>query len=162
MEFLVRKARVSDVTGIYDLLRKFAEEELLLPRSFSNLYEMLQTFYVAEAYPESGKLLGIGALQVAWEDLAEVRSLAVTSDARGMGLGKAITLEVEKDAYLLGIKKMFALTYVPEFFTKLGYKIVSLDTLPQKVWAVCFNCVHYPNCKEIAVVKELNGEDYKF
>jgi amino-acid N-acetyltransferase len=92
---------------------------------------------------------------VAWEDLAEVRSLAVHKAHRSSGVGKAITEAVEKDAGALGIKKMFALTYVPEFFLKLGYNIVSLDSLPQKIWAVCFNCIHYPNCQEIAVVKEI-------
>ncbi|MDR2350764.1 MAG: N-acetyltransferase [Deltaproteobacteria bacterium] len=155
MEYIVRKARVRDVRGIYNTLRSFAEEELLLPRSYANIYEMLQTFHVAAGKDGDSPVMGIGALQVAWEDLAEVRSLAVGKEHRGLGMGKAITAAVERDARELGVKKIFALTYVPEFFEKLGYARVGLDTLPQKVWAVCFNCVHYPDCKEIAVVKEL-------
>ncbi|MDR2460963.1 MAG: N-acetyltransferase [Deltaproteobacteria bacterium] len=152
MDFEVRKARIQDVANIYQLLMGFASSGLLLPRSYSNLYEMLQTFYVVE---DNGELLGTGALQVAWEDLAEVRSLAVKEQYRARGVGRAIAEEAQREAKELGIKKLFALTYVPDFFLKLGYHTVSLDSLPQKIWAVCFNCIHYPNCREIAVVKEL-------
>jgi amino-acid N-acetyltransferase len=155
MDYLVRKARVTDVADVYSLLKDLAGEGLLLPRSYSSLYEMLQTLYVAESRDPAGGILGAGALQVSWEDLAEVRSLAVREDCRGRGVGRAITAAVEADARELRIRRMFALTYVPEFFFRLGYRQVSLDSLPQKIWAVCFNCVHYPDCKEIAVVKEL-------
>lgn len=156
MDYLVRKARVTDVADVYSLLKDLAGEGLLLPRSYSSLYEMLQTLYVAESRDPAGGILGAGALQVSWEDLAEVRSLAVREDCRGRGVGRAITAAVEADARELRIRRMFALTYVPEFFFRLGYRQVSLDSLPQKVWAVCFSCVHYPDCREIAVVKELD------
>jgi amino-acid N-acetyltransferase len=156
MDYLVRKARVGDAGAIYDLLRLLAADGLLLPRSYSNIYEMLQTFYVAEG--RDGTLAGVGALQVAWEDLGEVRSLAVPKEFRGEGIGKAITLAVEEDAKALGLKKMFALTYVPEFFEKLGYAIAPLSSLPQKIWAVCFNCIYYPDCREIAVMKIFEEE----
>lgn len=155
MDFIVRKARIKDVGPIYELLKKLASGGLLLPRSYVNLYEMLQTFYVAETTEDSGTICGTGALQVAWEDLAEVRSLAVPTEFRGLGIGKALTERIERDAKELLIKKIFALTYVPEFFEKLGYRVVALETLPQKIWSVCFNCVYYPDCKEIAVEKLL-------
>ncbi|MDR1314084.1 MAG: N-acetyltransferase [Deltaproteobacteria bacterium] len=155
MDYLVRKARVTDVGPVYGLLKKLAAEGLLLPRSYSSLYEMLQTLYVAESQEAGGGVIGAGALQVSWEDLAEVRSLAVAEGFRGYGVGRAITAAVEEDARALDIRRMFALTYVPEFFFRLGYRQVGLDSLPQKIWAVCFSCVHYPDCKEIAVVKEL-------
>jgi len=155
MSQLVRKARVTDVTGIYELLRKLSAQGLLLPRSYSNLYEMLQTLFVAEDNLGSeNNLAGVAALQVAWEDLAEVRSLAVPEELRGRGLGQALTLALEEEARALKVRRMFVLTYLPEFFQKLGYRIVSLDSLPQKIWSVCFNCIHYPNCKEIALVKD--------
>jgi amino-acid N-acetyltransferase len=150
----VRKARVDDIPDIYSLLRELAKEGLLLPRSYSNLYEMVQTLYVARD-PDNPKVLaGVASLQVAWEDLAEVRSLAVPAEFRGQGLGRDLTRALEKDARDLRIQKMFVLTYVPEFFRKLGYSQVTLDSLPQKIWSVCFSCVHYPNCQEIALVKE--------
>lgn len=153
MPHLVRKAKVADVPAIYELLKRLSAQELLLPRSYVNLYESLQTFKVAEDAGEPA-LIGIGALQVAWGELAEVRSLAVPEELRGRGIGQDITRALEEEAKTLGIKKMFVLTYIPKFFEKLGYHQVSLDTLPQKIWAVCFNCVHYPDCKEIALVKE--------
>jgi amino-acid N-acetyltransferase len=154
MPHLVRKAAVTDVPAIYELLKRLSAQELLLPRSYVNLYESLQTFHVAQDESRPG-LIGIGALQVAWQDLAEVRSLAVPEELRGQGIGRALTEAVEAEARELKIKKMFVLTYIPEFFGKLGYRQVSLDTLPQKIWAVCFNCVHYPDCKEIALTKDL-------
>ena len=153
MPHLVRKAVVTDVPAIYDLLKRLSAQELLLPLSYVNLYESLQTLHVAEDESRPG-LLGVGALQVAWKDLAEVRSLAVPDELRVEGIGRALTASVEAEALTLGIKRMFTLTYIPEFFEKLGYRRVTLDSLPQKIWAVCFNCVHYPDCKEIALVKD--------
>jgi amino-acid N-acetyltransferase len=151
---IVERAKVGDVPAIYGLLRKLSTQGLLLPRSYVNLYESLQTFKVARVPGDPPGLAGIGALQVAWEDLAEVRSLAVTDELRGQGLGRDLTAALEGEARALGIGRVFVLTYVPGFFEKLGYRVVSLDTLPQKIWAVCFNCVHYPNCQEIALVKD--------
>jgi amino-acid N-acetyltransferase len=154
----VRKARVDDIPDIYDLLRALAKKGLLLPRSFANLYEMVQTLYVARDPANPKVLAGTASLQVAWEDLAEVRSLAVIEEFRGTGLGRALTQALEADARALRIKRMFVLTYVPVFFEKLGYTQVSLEELPQKIWSVCFNCVHYPNCQEIALVKDFPVE----
>jgi len=153
MAFTVRKARLDDVHPIYDLLKHMAAKGLLLPRSLSNLYEMVQTFWVGEN--EAGEVVGVAALQVAWESLGEVRSLAVREDFGGAGLGRALTLAVEREAVELGVTRLFVLTYVPGFFEKLGFEITPLASLPQKIWAVCFQCVHYPDCKETALVKSL-------
>lgn len=147
-----RKARITDVPAIYDLLKRMAAGGLLLPRSLSNLYEMVQTFWVAEN--EEGQVVGVGALQVAWETLGEVRSLAVDEKYRTLGLGQELTRAIEAEAIALGVKRMFVLTYVPGFFEKLGYQIAPLSALPQKIWAVCFQCVHYPDCQETALVKD--------
>ncbi|MDR3204989.1 MAG: N-acetyltransferase [Deltaproteobacteria bacterium] len=155
MSCRVRKAHVEDVPAIYEILKRFSVQGLLLPRSYVNLYEMLQSFYVAEDERFADRLAGTASLQVAWEDLAELRSLAVEENSRSRGLGRALAEKAEQDAARLKVKKMFVLTFVPEFFIKLGYRQVSLDSLPQKIWAVCFNCVHYPNCKEIALVKDI-------
>ncbi len=150
----IRKARISDVHSIYELLKHMAGRGLLLPRSLSNLYEMIQTFWVAEN--GDGRVVGVAALQVAWENLGEVRSLAVHPDYGSRGLGRDLTTAVEREAAALGVERMFVLTYVPGFFAGLGYQTVSLESLPQKIWAVCFQCVHYPDCKETAMVKELS------
>lgn len=149
----IRKARVDDVQAIYDLLKHMAAQGLLLPRSLSNLYEMVQTFWVAE--DQAGRVAGVAALQVAWDNLGEVRSLAVREECGGLGLGRDLTRAVEDEARRLGVGRMFVLTYVPGFFEKLGYRITPLASLPQKIWAVCFQCVHYPDCKETALVRDL-------
>ncbi|MDR1298170.1 MAG: N-acetyltransferase [Deltaproteobacteria bacterium] len=155
MTFAIEKALVTDVPAVYELLKQLSAKGLLLPRSYLNLYEMLQTFSVARSEGQRpGEIAGVGALQVAWEDLAEVRSLAVPEEHRKNGLGRRITEALEDEARKLGIRRMFTLTYAPGFFQKMGYRVVSLDSLPQKIWAVCFNCVHYPNCREIALVKD--------
>jgi amino-acid N-acetyltransferase len=154
MSFAIQKAKITDVPAIYDLLRQLSTQGLLLPRSYVNIYESLQTFHVARDERNPQGIAGVGALQVAWENLAEVRSLAVPDEYRNQGLGRRVTLALEEEAMALDIKRMFTLTYVPEFFQKIGYQIVSLDSLPQKIWAVCFNCVHYPNCQEVALVKD--------
>lgn len=153
MGFTIRKARLGDVQAIYDLLRHMASKGLLLPRSLSNLYEMVQTFWVGEN--EDGRVVGVVALQVAWETLGEVRSLAVAEECGARGLGRELTRAVEREALSLGVERMFVLTYVPPFFEKLGYRVTPLESLPQKIWAVCFQCVHYPNCQETALVKDL-------
>ncbi len=153
MAFNIRKARLDDVHAIYDLLKHMAAKGLLLPRSLSNLYEMVQTFWGGE--DEQGRVVGAAALQVAWENLGEVRSLAVYEECGSQGLGRDLTLAVEREARSLGVTRMFVLTYVPKFFEKLGYTITPLETLPQKIWAVCFQCVHYPDCKETALVRDL-------
>lgn len=155
MPFKIRKAGVNDVQAIYDLLKHMASKGLLLPRSLSNLYEMVQTFWVGE--DENGQVAGVAALQVAWENLAEVRSLAVRDDFAGQGLGRVLTEAVEREAKALGVTRMFVLTYVTEFFQKLGYQVTPLATLPQKIWAVCFQCVHYPDCKETALIKDFSS-----
>jgi amino-acid N-acetyltransferase len=151
---IVEKAKATDVPAIYSILRGFSTQGLLLPRSYVNIYESLQTFYVARAPEDPSTVVGVAALQVAWNNLAEVRSLAVLEEHRGKGYGQALTLAVESDARSLAIERMFVLTYVPNFFLKMGYEIVSLEYLPQKIWAVCFNCVHYPDCQEVSLVKE--------
>jgi amino-acid N-acetyltransferase len=155
LAFQIRKARLSDVPAIYELLKHMAGRGLLLPRPLANLYEMVQTFWVGEA--EDGRVIGTAALQVAWETLGEVRSLAVREDWAGRGLGRTLTAAVEDEAVRLGVTRLFVLTYVPDFFAGLNFTVLPLADLPQKIWAVCFQCVHYPDCRETAMIKELAG-----
>ncbi|MDR2934658.1 MAG: N-acetyltransferase, partial [Candidatus Adiutrix sp.] len=152
--FTIRKARLDDVPAIYELLKDKARRGFLLPRSLANIYEMIQTFWVGEA--EDGRVAGTAALQVAWENLGEVRSLAVREELGGQGLGRALTKVVEKEAEALGVGRLFVLTYLPGFFSVLGYTAIPLEELPQKIWAVCFKCIHFPDCQETAMLKILS------
>ncbi|HIE59525.1 MAG TPA: N-acetyltransferase [Persephonella sp.] len=148
----IRKATVKDATQIFSILQQFALKGILLPRSLNGIYENIRDFFV---YEENGKIVGIGSLHIFWEDLAEIKSLAVLDEHQGKGIGKTIVEKCIEDAKNLGIKKVFALTYVPEFFEKLGFKIVDKSLFPQKVWTECIHCVKFNDCKEIPVLLEI-------
>ena len=149
---MIRKATVNDVKKIQKLVNYYAKRERMLPRSLNELYENIRDFFV---YAEGGKIIGCCALHIDWEDLAEIKSLAVLSSKTGKGIGARLLDQCMKDAKILKVRKVFALTYVPEFFENFGFKIVDKKELPHKIWSECIRCMYFPNCKEIAMVKEL-------
>ncbi len=147
-----RKAFPSDVLAIRNLIQEGKKDGFLLLRSLSELYEKVRDFWVVE---KNGEIVGICGFHSVWEDLAEVRSLVVKKDFRGKGIGKAILEKGEKELKEIGFKKAFTLTAIPEYFEKLGYRKISKDKLPHKVWKDCLNCPYFPDCKEEALIKEL-------
>ncbi|GAW66072.1 acetyltransferase [Geoanaerobacter pelophilus] len=149
---MIRKARISDVKEIQKLLTSFASRGEMLSRSLSELYEALRDFYV---YEEGGELLGTSALHIVWEDLAEVRSVAVAESAGRRGIGSQVVGACIAEARELGLKRLFCLTYKPDFFAKFGFKIADKSELPHKVWGDCIKCVKFPDCDEIAMVLDL-------
>ena len=96
------------------------------------------------------------ALQFCWEDLAEIRSLAVYPDHLGKNIGSKLTLAALTEARAFSIKKVFTLTYRPEFFKKLGFNQIDRADLPLKIWADCILCIKFPDCDEIAMMKEMD------
>lgn len=152
---IVRRARIGDVRAMHKLLSVFAEKKELLPRAISELYENLQQFHVAE---DRGRVVGCCSLAVQWDNLAEVKALAVDADYQGRGLGRKLVDACVKDAKTLGITRLFALTMKDGFFTKIGFRRVVKNDLPHKVWTECVRCPHFPEtCVEIAMVKDLGG-----
>ncbi len=149
---MIRKARISDVKEIQKLLTSFASRGEMLSRSLSELYEALRDFYV---YEEGGELLGTSALHIVWEDLAEVRSVAVAESAGRRGIGSQVVGACIAEARELGLRRLFCLTYKPDFFAKFGFKIADKSELPHKVWGDCIKCVKFPDCDEIAMVLDL-------
>jgi amino-acid N-acetyltransferase len=149
---LIRKANISDVKKIKKLIDAYSAQNKMLARSFNDLYEHLRDYYV---YLDNGEIKGCCALHVVWEDLAEVKALAVAEDCCGKGVGKLLVEECIKEAKNLGIKKVFALTYVDKFFLKLGFVKISREELPHKVWGECIHCPKFPDCDEIAVLMTL-------
>ncbi|MCX6343835.1 MAG: N-acetyltransferase [Armatimonadetes bacterium] len=149
---MIRKARIPDVTEIQRLVNYFADKNAMLPRSLNTIYENLRDFYVLE---QDSQIVGCCALHVTWGDLAEVKSLAVDEYAQGKQLGRQLVEACLNDAREMGIPKVFALTYVPEFFEKLGFHGVDKSTLPHKIWSECINCHKFPDCGEEAVEKDL-------
>ena len=146
---LLRKARLSDVPSLFKLIHQYAEEEVMLPRALPELYENIWEFTVAE---KNGQLAACGALRLYNEEVAEIRSLCVDPKQKTSGLGRAITSQLMHEARDLGLRRVFALTVVPDFFSKMGFYPVERGALPQKVWRDCLQCEKYFRCDEVAVV----------
>ncbi len=149
---MIRKARITDIKEMQKLINIFAKKDLMLPRSLSELYENLRDFWVVE---ENKKVVGCCALHISWEDLAEIKSLAVAENKQKKGLGKELISKCLDEAGQLGVKKVFALTYKPDFFKRFGFKIVKQAELPHKIWLECIKCCKFPDCQEIALLKTL-------
>jgi amino-acid N-acetyltransferase len=149
---MIRKAKVKDIKPIQELINSFASKNIMLPRSLNELYENIRDFWVAE---ENGRIAGCSALHISWDTLAEVKSLAVAKKYQGKGIGRELLEVCLEEALNLGAKKVFTLTYKPEYFKKFGFKRVKHESLPHKIWAECINCCKFPDCQEIALVKSL-------
>ena len=153
---MIRRARIDDVKKIYAILQHYSAKELLLGRSLSSLYDQLRDFLVYEdpQHQEQG-IIGVCALHVCWEDLAEIRSLAVVEAAHGQGIGQALVQACLEDMQELGMSRVFTLTYQPGFFTKLGFRMIDKSELPHKVWSDCIQCPKFPDCNEEAMIREI-------
>lgn len=148
----IRKARISDVEEIHAMINEYAEDGLMLAKPRMALYENIRDFFVA---CEGTQIIGVGALHVIWEGLAEVRSLAVLKEYCKKGVGKEIVNSLINEAKSLGVSQVFALTYQTYFFDKCGFSIVEKSSLSNKVWKDCINCPKFPNCDEIAMIIRL-------
>jgi amino-acid N-acetyltransferase len=144
-----RKAKITDVEPIHALITYYADRGLMLARPRTLLYESLREFTVAV---DQDRVVGVGSLHIIWEDLAEIRALAVAPEYAGIGVGRGLVINFINEARELAIPRVFALTYQDGFFEKCGFKVVDKDSLPQKVWKECVNCPKFPNCEEIAVI----------
>ncbi|MFP4445922.1 MAG: N-acetyltransferase [Desulfosudaceae bacterium] len=150
---MIRKARITDIPRIHRLLSDFAEKGFLLARPLSKLYDDIRDFFVFA--DEADQVLGCCALQICWEDLAEIRSLAVQPDHWGRQIGTRLVESAFADAAAYDIKKIFVLTYSPVFFKKFGFFRIDKTQLPLKIWSDCITCVKFPNCDETAMMRLL-------
>ena len=148
----VRKAGVSDVPVICEIINKHAETGIMLQRSLSRVYDNVRDYMVAES---DGEVVGCGSLHVMWSDLAEIRSVALREEFIGRGFGKAIVEALIEETKTLGIDRIFVLTYRDEFFRSRGFSVIDKSELPHKIWSECINCVHFPDCDEIAMIRIL-------
>ena len=149
---MIRKAKLRDVKEMQRLIKLYSTRGEMLPRSLSELYDNIRDFFVSV---QNRKVVGICALHICWEDLSEVRSLAVEERMRRKGIGAKLVRACLEESKKLGVQRVFALTYQPGFFERLGFKKVDKSVLPHKIWTDCLKCVKFPDCDEIAVVKEL-------
>ena len=151
---MIRKAILDDVKPIHALLQYYNKKGELLARPLSKLYDHLRDFWVYED-PKTKHILGCCALQFCWEDMAEIRSLAVEPEHVGKGIGSTLTERAIQEAVYFNIKKLFTLTYRPDFFKQFGFTTIDKGELPIKVWSDCIGCVSFPNCDETAMLREL-------
>jgi len=149
---MIRPAEMKDVESILELINDYAKQGLMLPRSPFDIYRKLTAFCVCEI---EGKVVGCSHLSIAWKDLAEVASLAVSPDYKGKGFGRALVDWQKKQAENLGISRLFTLTYQVGFFEKCGFYKVEKETLPHKVFGDCLRCPKIDNCDENALIYDI-------
>lgn len=133
MSFTVRPARTSDVPAIQALIEPLVQRRILLGKDRVVFYEALQEFRVAE--DDEGRLIGCGALHVIWDDLAEVRTLAVEESWLRKGAGHALLERIEEDARALGVTKLFCLTFETGFFGRHGFEPIGEEIVSPDVFA---------------------------
>jgi amino-acid N-acetyltransferase len=146
---------MGEVKAIQKLIAEYARKGDMLPRSLSEIYENLRDYFVY--LEDGGEVIGSAAIHIMWEDLAEVRSLAVRDGHKSKGVGTQLVEACISEAIVLGIARVFALTYRPEFFEKMGFVRVEKSELPQKIWTDCLKCSKFPDCDEVALVSDLSG-----
>ena len=152
---MLRKAHIQDAKSIHEILTHYAGKALLLPRSLSEIYDHLRDFYVTENSKAKGSLLGVCSLSISWENLGEIRSLAVVEEGKNKGLGSQLVEACISEAVEFGLSKVFVLTLTKGFFSRFGFKEVEKSLLPHKIWADCIKCPKFPDCDEIAMILEL-------
>ncbi|MEE9200382.1 MAG: N-acetyltransferase [Candidatus Brocadiales bacterium] len=149
---MIRKARISDTEDILRIINHYAEKDLMLPRSPLEVYENIRDYFV---YLENGQIVGCAALHIFWNDLSEIKSLAVEEPYQRKGIGRKLVKECVKEATELGISRLFVLTYLPDFFKCQGFKLAEKNSLPHKIWTECVNCHKFPECAEVALTLDL-------
>jgi amino-acid N-acetyltransferase len=130
----------------------------MIRRSLGELYESIREFLVAT--DDDDRVIGCAALHVFWDDLAELKCLAVAESVHGHGVGRKLVDTCWSAAADLEIKTVFTLTYVPGFFEKCGYHKIDKAELPHKIWNECVRCPLFPSCNETALVRSVSGESF--
>jgi amino-acid N-acetyltransferase len=151
---MIRKAKISDAKAIHKLLSTFSDRGDVLPRSLNEIYDNLRDYSIY-CQGESGSIVGTCAIHVSWENLAEIRSLAVEAGFTKKGVGRALVENCLAEAKELGISRVFVLTYKKDFFEKVGFHLMDKSGLPHKIWADCIRCVKFPGCDETAMMREM-------
>jgi amino-acid N-acetyltransferase len=152
LDLTAEKATIADVAQMAMLVNGFAQRGEMLPRTAGELYETLRDFFVVR---RGNEVIACAALHVTWDDLAEVRSLAVREENQSRGLGALLVQACVDEARRLGLNRVFALTMKPSFFEKLGFSQADVMTLSRKVWNECYRCPKFMSCDEIAMVVDV-------
>ena len=151
----IRKAFLSDIPLLLRLINSYASNGIRLPRTEFEMAENIRDFMVAV---EDGRVIGCGALHFYTPSSAEVRSLAVEPGEKTRGIGRRLVESLEAEAREHDLRALFAFTYVPGFFEKLGFEEVDRGELPLKAWKDCLRCPKFQACDEIAMLKRLSPD----
>src|ERR1700735_1316966 len=151
----VRKASMQDIPALLELINGYAAKGIMLPRTEFEMSENMRDFMVAYA---GNQLVGCGALHFYSPVVGEVRSLAVAESHKTNGIGRMIVDSLVYEAKLYGLDAVFAFTYVPGFFAKVGFNEVERGELPLKAWKDCLRCPKFHACDEIAVLRVLRPQ----
>jgi amino-acid N-acetyltransferase len=148
----VDRARVGDANFMHRLISHFADKGEMLPRALSEIYDGIRDYFVVR---KGDRVIACAALHVTWVDLAEIRSLAVDEQEQNQSIGSLLTQACLEEAKELGIPRVFCLVRKPAFFERHGFQLIDKAELPQKVWAECYRCPKFPNCDEVALIRNL-------
>ncbi len=149
---MIHPAKVTDAPILQKLINHYAKKDLMLALSLHEIYDSLRDFSV---YEKDNTILGVCALHICWQDLAEIRSLAVYEGQLKQRIGSQLLTYKLQEAKGLGVSRVFALTYSVEFFKRHDFHVIEKSQLPHKIWADCIKCVNFPDCNETAMVYEL-------
>lgn len=162
-DYPIRKALVTDVKGLLHLINGFAASNLMLPRGPQYVYENLRDFVVItdglspegasqKTGPSIQKIIACGSLHLLWEDMAEIRAMAIDPDYQHKGLGRKLVDFMKEEARALGIRRIYTFTLAEDFFQMIGFIPQSREELPAKIWGECSRCPKYFNCDEVGMI----------
>lgn len=145
----VRQAGIKDAIFIHGIIKKYSVEADLILRGIAEIYSHIRDYYVLE---DGNRKIGVIGLHIYWEDLGEIRSFVIEKNYRGKKYSNKLLTFALNEAKSIGLKSVFVLTKIPEFFIKQGFKKISKKNLPQKIWKDCFNCPKFPDCDESPLI----------
>lgn len=156
---MIRKAQIHEVPEIRRLLMEFASQWDVLPRKMADLYSQVRDYFVY--HNADGVIIGIAALHIFWDNLAEIRSLVVQPDSQLNGIGTQLVEKCLEEARYLGINSVFVLTTekIANFFKRFGFRAIQKEKLPPIVWAECVDCLKFPDCDEIPMLLNLANKE---
>jgi amino-acid N-acetyltransferase len=150
-----RKAAMPDIPAMLELINGYASQGIMLPRTEFEMAESIRDFTVIE---ENEKVVACGALHFYTPTTGEIRSIAVADEIKGGGVGRKLVTALETEAQECELESVFAFTYVPEFFRKIGYHDVDRAELPLKAWKDCMRCPKFQCCDEVAMIRRFGKQ----
>lgn len=150
-EIHVREAKLKDAVKIFDLVNSLSHDGTLLRRSYAEICENVRDFAIAET--SEGDFLGCGALHLYGPHLAEVRSIVVKPESKGLGAGGKLLKGLLGEAENQGVSAVSLFTRIPDFFFRFGFRVVDRTALPDKIYKDCQTCPRLYACDEVAMVR---------